>query len=159
MTAADESEIQSLLDELTDAWKRGDAKAYGARFLPDGTFTNVNGEFYVGREEFDRRHALVFAGIFRATALSLTVKELRFVRPDVAIADIDTEVAGAQLRPPGVAVGADGVLRSRLLMVLAKEQGAWCIAAYHNVWQAAAAARAAMTAAMTSARTPGMSSG
>ena len=154
MTAADQDAIQTLLDELTDAWKRGDAKAYGARFLPDGTYTNVNGEFYVGREEFDRRHALVFAGVFRATALSLTLKELRFVRPDVAIADIDTEVAGAQLRPPGVAVGADGVLRSRLLMVLAKEQDVWRIAAYHNVWQAAVAARAAMTSAITSDKPP-----
>jgi uncharacterized protein (TIGR02246 family) len=93
-----------------------------ARFLPDGTFTNVNGEFYVGREEFDRRHAQVFAGVFRGTALSLTMKKLRLVRPDVAIADIDTEVAGTQLRPQGVAVGPDGVLRSRLLMVLLKEE-------------------------------------
>jgi hypothetical protein len=46
----------------------------------------------------------------------------------VAIADIDTEVAGARLRPQGVAVAADGVLRSRLLMVLLKENGVWCIA-------------------------------
>jgi len=29
--------------------------------------------------------------------------------------------------------------------VLVKEQGAWWIAAYHNVWQAALATRAAMT--------------
>jgi uncharacterized protein (TIGR02246 family) len=145
MAAADESEIQILIDQLAGAWKRGDAKAYGERFLPDGTFTNVNGEFYAGREEFDRRHGEVFAGVFCGTTLTLTMKKLRFVRPDVAIADVDTEVAGAQLRPQGVAVGADGVLRSRLLMVLLKENGAWCIAAYHNVWQAAAAVRAAMT--------------
>jgi uncharacterized protein (TIGR02246 family) len=143
--AADESEIRQLIDDLADAWKAGDAKAYGVRFLPNGTFTNVNGEFYVGREQFDRRHAEVFAGVFRGTTLSLTTKKLRFVRPDVAIADIDTEVAGARLRPQGVAVAADGVLRSRLLMVLLKENGVWCIAAYHNVWQAAAAVRAAMT--------------
>ena len=65
MPAADESEIRQLIDDLADAWKAGDAKAYGVRFLPSGTFTNVNGEFYVGREQFDRRHAEVFAGVFR----------------------------------------------------------------------------------------------
>jgi uncharacterized protein (TIGR02246 family) len=145
MRAGDEHEIQTLIDELTGAWKRGDAKGYGARFMPDGTFSNVNGEFYVGREEFDRRHAAVFGGVFRGTALAMTINKLRFVRPDVAIADIDTEVSGSRLRPLGVTVGPDGVLRSRLLMVLVKEQGAWWIAAYHNVWQAAPAARAAMT--------------
>ena len=37
MPAADESEIQTLIDELTGAWKRGDAEAYGARFLPEAT--------------------------------------------------------------------------------------------------------------------------
>jgi uncharacterized protein (TIGR02246 family) len=145
MPTADENEIQRLIDELSDAWKRGDAKAYGTRFLPEATFTNVNGEFYVGRDEFDRRHAEIFRGIFRGTALALTINKLRFVRADVAIADIDTEVSGSPLRPLGVAVGPDGVLRSRLLMVLVKEQGTWWIATYHNVWQAAPASRAAMT--------------
>jgi uncharacterized protein (TIGR02246 family) len=144
MAVADENEIHTLLDELADAWKRGDAKAYGARFLPDGTFTNVNGEFYLGREEFDRRHADVFGGVFRGTALEMTMNKLRFVRPDVAVADIDTEVSGCRLRPQGVAVGPDGLLRSRLLIVLVKEDGGWWIAAYHNVWRAASANRAAM---------------
>jgi uncharacterized protein (TIGR02246 family) len=145
MPASDQGEIQALLDELNDAWKRGDASAYGARFLPDGTFTNVNGEFYLGREEFHRRHADVFRGIFRGTALAMTMNTLRFVRPDVAVADIDAEVSGSQLRPQGVAVGPDGLLRSRLLMVLVRVDGAWWIAAYHNVWRAAPANRAAMT--------------
>ena len=44
MPAADEGEIQTLIDALTDAWKRGDAKAYGARLMPEATFTNVNGD-------------------------------------------------------------------------------------------------------------------
>jgi uncharacterized protein (TIGR02246 family) len=104
MSAADEGEIQTLIDALTDAWKRGDAKAYGARVMPDATFTNVNGEFYIGRESFDRRHAEVFSGVFRGTTLAMTINKLRFVRPDVAIADIDTEVSGARLRPLGAAV-------------------------------------------------------
>ena len=151
MPASDQGEIQALLDELNDAWKRGDASAYGARFLPDGTFTNVNGEFYLGREEFHRRHADVFRGIFRGTALAMAMNKLRFVRPDVAVADIDAEVSGSQLRPQGVAVGPDGLLRSRLLMVLVRVDGAWWIAAYHNVWQAAPAARAAMNNPSTGA--------
>ena len=66
MPAADEGEIQTLIDTLTDAWKRGDAKAYGARLMPEATITDVNGEFYVGREAFDRRHARSLAVFFAA---------------------------------------------------------------------------------------------
>jgi len=134
---ADEAEIQELLNELTGAWRRGDAKAYGARYQVDATFTNVFGDFYDGREKFDRRHDDVFRGIFKGTKLALEIRKLRFVRPDVADVDIITTLAGAQIRPPGVDVEADGALRSSLLMLLTKERGHWEIAAYHNVWQSA----------------------
>jgi uncharacterized protein (TIGR02246 family) len=137
MPGADESEIQQLLCELIDAWKAGDAKAYGARYRPDGTFTNVNGGFYVGREEFDLRHDEVFRGVFKGTTLSLTIRNLRFVRPEVALVDLDVGVIGCRKQPPGIQIGSDGALRTCLLMVLTKDQGSWWIAAYHNVWQSA----------------------
>ncbi len=34
MPSVDETEIHLLLRELIGAWKRGDAKAYGARYRP-----------------------------------------------------------------------------------------------------------------------------
>lgn len=80
MPSADETEIQGLLCELIETWRLGDAKAYGARYLPDGTFTNVNGGFYVGREEFDLRHDDIFRGVFKGTTLPPTIRTLRFVR-------------------------------------------------------------------------------
>jgi uncharacterized protein (TIGR02246 family) len=135
MLSADEAEIQELLGELTDAWNRGDTGAFGARYRSEATFTNVNGGFYVGRDEFNLRHAEVFRGVFRGTTLALTVRKLRFLRPDVAIVDIDVGIFGCHARPPGVQVGSDGALRTCLLMVLTKDAGKWWIAAYHNVWR------------------------
>jgi len=140
----DETEIQQLMSELTDAWNRGDAAAYGARYLADATFTNVNGSFYAGRDEFDLRHQEILRGVFKGSTVAMAIRKLRFVRPDVAIVDVDVELSGSRLRPQGVQVGPDGALRSCLLMVLLKERGAWWIAAYHNVWQGAAANREAM---------------
>jgi uncharacterized protein (TIGR02246 family) len=136
MTASDESVIQELMDDLTAAWIRGDAKAYGARFRDDATFTNVNGTYHVGREEFDRRHDEVFRGHFKGTTLSMTIKNLRFVVPHAATVDIETTIAGCQAKLPGAVVGEDGALHSRLLMVLVKDGGVWWISAYHNVWRA-----------------------
>jgi uncharacterized protein (TIGR02246 family) len=137
MPTADETEIQQLMRELTEAWNRGDVNAYGARYLADGTFTNVNGGFYVGRDEFDRRHDEVFRGPFKGTTLTMTTRRLRFLRPDLAVIDVDTGLFGAPIQPPGVQAGADGALRACLLMVLVKENEKWWIAAYHNVWRSA----------------------
>ena len=137
MPSAEEAAIQELLDVLTDAWNRGDADAFGARYRSDATFTNVNGSFYVGRDEFNLRHEEVFRGVFRGTTLVLTVRTLRFLRPDVAIVDVDSGVFGCHARPPGVQIGADGELHTSLLMVLTKDAGKWWIAAYHNVWRSA----------------------
>jgi uncharacterized protein (TIGR02246 family) len=138
MATTDEAAIPQLMRELEDAWNRGDAQAYGARYQEDGTFTNVNGSFYVGREAFTRRHEEGFRGIYQGTTLALTTRELRFIRPDVAVVDIDVSLSGLQA-PPGVQAGPDGTLHTCLLMVLVKEHGSWWIAAYHNVWRKAAA--------------------
>ncbi|SRR5579871_555633 len=133
----DEAAIQQLLNELTDAWNRGDAQAYAARFQADGTFTNVNGTFYVGREEFDRRHEEAFRRVYKGSTITAAIKKLRFIRPDVALVDLDLGMFGWQGQPPGVQKGTDGTLHTCLLMVLVKEGGSWWIAAYHNVWRSA----------------------
>jgi uncharacterized protein (TIGR02246 family) len=137
MATADEAAIQQLVGELADAWNRGDAQAYGARYREDATFTNVNGTFHVGREEFNRRHEEIFRGIFKGTTLALTTRALRFIRPDVAVVDIDVGLSGVRATPPGAQAGPDGALHSCLLLVLEKEGGSWWIAAYHNVWRSA----------------------
>lgn len=136
MSTTDEAMIQQLLDELVNAWNRGDTEAYGARFLADATFTNVNGMFHDSREEFDRRHEEIFRGALKGTTITLALRKLRFIRSDTAIVDIDCGVFGAGVQPPGVQAGADGAFRTCLLLVLVKQSRSWWIAAYHNVWRA-----------------------
>jgi uncharacterized protein (TIGR02246 family) len=137
MATADEAAIQQLIDDMTEAWNRGDARAYGARYRADGTFTNVNGTFHFGREEFDRRHAEVLRGMFKDTALTMRIRTLRLIAADVAAVDVETTIAGCSVKLPGGIIGDDGALHSCLLLVLVKEGGAWWISAYHNVWLAA----------------------
>ena len=137
MPSGDEKAIQQLFSELMDAWNRGDASAFGARFQADGTFTNVNGGFYIGGDDFNLRHDEIFRGVFKGTTLSMTTRKLRFLRPDIAVVDMDLGVFGCHARPPGVQV-RDGALRTCLLMVLTKDHGKWWIAAYHNVWRSGA---------------------
>ena len=135
MPAADEAAIRRLLDDLCEAWNRGDAAAFGARYRDDGTFTNVFGTVHFGRDEFIRRHAEVFHGFLKGTTIAMPIRKLRLVRPDVAVADVDMTYTGFQTLPAGVGLMPDGLVHSALLMVLVKDGGDWWITAYHNIWQ------------------------
>ena len=53
--------------------------------------------------------------------------------PDVAIVDIDNEVRGVKAMPGGIAVPADGVVRTQLMEVFVRREGRWWVEAYHNV--------------------------
>jgi uncharacterized protein (TIGR02246 family) len=100
----------------------------------DVSFTNIFGTVRYGRAEFVKRHIEIANTIFKGTTPKSSIAKLRFVRQDVAIADVSGEITGFPQPPPaGVPVGADGVLRFKLLLVLIKDQGVWWITEYHNV--------------------------
>jgi uncharacterized protein (TIGR02246 family) len=130
---ADQLSIQRLLASLEDAWARGDADAYASRFANDGTFTNFLGMFFCGPDAFRERHDAVFKTVFKASKLTLRIATLRFIKPDVAIVDMDAEVRNVSALPNGLSAMPDGTVRTKLLMVLVREHGDWWISAYHNV--------------------------
>jgi len=129
--------VDQLLGELAGAWNAGDARAYGARFCPDATITNTDGTLDLGRDEFVRHAEEAFQGVLAGTRLSLAVRKLRLVRPDVAVVDLDLRISGMPVPPPGDSNGPGGELRTSLMLVLMAENGRWWITAQHNVVQSA----------------------
>jgi uncharacterized protein (TIGR02246 family) len=133
VAAAEEALIRKVVDAEEDAWNRADAKAFAARFQEEGSFTDVFGTVSRGRKELEARHAVLFASYFKGSLLALKVRKVRFLRPDVAIVDIDTEVTGFHKPPPAVFVDAEKVIRTRLVQVMVKAGNEWAIASFHNV--------------------------
>lgn len=132
--ASDEARIRAIIAEQVRAWNAGDATAFSASFAKDGSFTNIRGTVFYGHRAFEDRHAEIFRGFFKGSKLAMSPSRIRFIRPDVAIADVTTELSGLQGRtPPGVKATADGRIRTRLQEVFVKDQGRWQIASYHNV--------------------------
>ena len=80
--------------------------------------TNAIGAHHFVKRSFERRAC---------------VRRIRFVTPDVAIVDIDNEVHGVKAMPAGIAVPADGVVKTQLMEVFVRRNGEWWIEAYHNV--------------------------
>jgi uncharacterized protein (TIGR02246 family) len=133
VAAAEEALIRKVIDAEEDAWNRGDAKAFAARFQEEGSFTDVFGTVSRGRVQLESRQSELFTAHFKGSLLALKVRKIRFLRPDVAIVDIDTEVTGSHKLPPAIHVDADKVLRTRLQQVMAKTGTDWMVAAFHNV--------------------------
>ena len=129
--------VDQLSGELIEAWNAGDARAYGARFCPDVTFTNSDGTVDLGRDEVVRHAEEAFHGVLAGTKLSLAVRKLRLVRPDVAVVDYDLCISGVPVPHPGAADGPGGEVRTSLLLVLVEEDDRWWITAHHNVVQSA----------------------
>src|SRR5580765_6064500 len=131
----DETAIRQILDSEVTTWNNGDTDGYSSHFAADGTFTNIRGMFFTGHQEFRDRHEAIFKGEFRGTSLKQEIVSLRFIRPDVAIAETLTWVSEFSKAgpPPGTQVDANGRLRTRLLQVLKKDGGDWKIVVYHNV--------------------------
>lgn len=130
---ADEARIRAIIAEQVVAWNAGDARAFSASFAEDGSFTNIRGTVFYGRRAFEDRHAEIFRTFFKGSKLAMSPTKIRFVRPDVAIVDVATEVSELHGTPGGVKPGADGRIHTRLQEVFVKNDGEWRVESYHNV--------------------------
>lgn len=132
-TSSDSTAIRNIVRSEIDTWNKGDAVGYSRDFAATGTFTNIRGQFFTGYPGYLKQHEVIFQGIFKNSKLKQDVVSLRFIRPDVAIVETVTTVAGATKSPVGVTRDDKGLIRTRLMQVVAKEAGLWKIITYHNV--------------------------
>jgi uncharacterized protein (TIGR02246 family) len=131
-TAA-EAAIRGLVAEQAAAWDAGDGTAYAKHAAPDISFTNLFGMVMYGAPAFARRHREILATFYKGTTKRHVIRRIRFVTPDVAVVDIDNEVRGVTTMPEGIAVPADGIVRTQLMEVVVRRDGGWLVEAYHNV--------------------------
>ena len=129
----DEAAIRTIVSEQEAAWNAGDGGAYARRMSPDVSFTNLFGMMMYGAPAFIERHRAILATFYKGTFKHHTIRAIRFVTPDVAIVDIDNEVRGVAAMPAGIAVPADGIVRTQLLEVFVRHAAGWQVEAYHNV--------------------------
>ena len=129
----DEAKIRAIVQSEADAWNQGDAEAFAAHYSEKGDFTNVVGQQLYGRPAFIAQHARIFSTIYKGSHNVFSVSKITFLRPDVALVDIDGILSGANRLPPGLKALDDGTLHVKLLEVMTKEKEGWTIAAFHNV--------------------------
>ncbi|WP_419805889.1 SgcJ/EcaC family oxidoreductase [Terriglobus sp.] len=129
----DRAAIQAIVQNESDAWNRGDAKAFAESFAENGSFTNIVGMQTYGRAPFQAQHQYIFTTIYKGSHNEFTLGKVSFVRPDVAVADVDGVLSKMVHVPPSTPLFPDGSMHVRLQLVLSKEHGTWQIDSFHNV--------------------------
>jgi uncharacterized protein (TIGR02246 family) len=120
--SADETAVREVVRKYMNARELRDAAAIEALFTSDADQQTTSGEWRRGRAqivpgtlESSRRNA---------GARAITVESVRFLTPDVALADGPYEISAAD---------GSGVRRMRTTIILTRASGGWRIAAIRNM--------------------------
>lgn len=122
----DEQELRGLIGELVEGWNAGDGTSYARPFAEDADFVNIMGLKARGREQIAFGHDEILSTYYKGTKLACEVEAIRFLRPDVALADLSLRLEGSDGMPFTLRASSAGV-------VFSKDGGRWSIAAFRNM--------------------------
>ena len=125
--AADETAIRENVKQLETGWNTKSGATFSKPFAEDADYVVINGMHIKGREAIAAGHQQIFDTIYKDTTLALEVKQIRFLRPDVAVVHVSGHRNG-----PGKELHG-----GMLTLVMTKEQQGWTIAAFQNTAVAA----------------------
>ncbi len=123
-TPQDEQAIRTTTTEFVAAWNRNDVRALASCFANDGDLVNPAGRAGRGRSAVEKILNEEQNGQFKGSRLNMQQQHLRFLKPDLAIADYEFEVA----RVRG-ADGRDTTQKGHITSVLRKDSDKWLIVA------------------------------
>jgi uncharacterized protein (TIGR02246 family) len=78
-SAQDIAAIEAVVSAQADAWNQGNAKGFAVRFAEDGSFTNIIGMTFYGREAFEQRHAEIFRTIYKGSSVRQRLSWVRLL--------------------------------------------------------------------------------
>ena len=121
--SADEAAIREHVKQMEAGWNTKSGATFAKPFAEDADYVVINGMYIKGRSVIETAHQQIFDTIYKETTISLTVKQIRFLRPDVAVVHVN-----GQRRGPTKDLEQDALLT----LVMTKEKEGWRIAAFQN---------------------------
>ena len=127
---ADEAAIRGNVRQMEDGWNAKSGAQFAKPFAADADYVVINGMYIKGQEAIAEGHQRIFDTIYRESTLSLSVKQVRMLRPDVAV----VHVTGTNKVPRGAETQVGEAI---ITLLMTKESGVWRIAAFQNTEVAA----------------------
>ena len=88
---ATEKSIRNILQKQEEAWNKHDIDGMGAYFTDDATLVNFLGMFWKSKAEIQENLRRINDDVFKHTSIKLSLKKLKVITPDVAVANVEEE--------------------------------------------------------------------
>lgn len=121
--SADEAALRENVKLMETGWNTKSGAVFAKPFAEDADYVIINGMYIKGRATIDAGHQRIFDTIYKDTTITLLVKQIRFLRPDVAVVHVAGHRDG-----PTKELKQDAILT----LVMTKEKQGWTIAAFQN---------------------------
>ena len=96
--AADEAAMRESVKQMETGWNTKSGALFAKPFAEDADYVVINGKYIKGRAVIETQHQRIFDTIFKDTNINLTVKQIRFLRPDVAVVHVEGRRTSADER-------------------------------------------------------------
>ena len=113
---------------VIEVFNKHDAKAVSLSFTQDADFVNVQGARVKGAAEIEKFLKVRFETVLKEATIKLLDVRVRFIRPDVAIAQGLNETSG-MLTPDGHKASVHQEVTTRVLI---KQNGKWLVTTFQN---------------------------
>jgi uncharacterized protein (TIGR02246 family) len=123
--APDETAIRENVRQMETGWNTKSGAVFAKPFAADADYVVINGLHMRGQEAIAQGHQRIFDTIYKNSTLSLSVKQIRMLRPDVAVVHVNATnktQQGAEMREANAII----------TLVMTKEKGDWKIVAFQN---------------------------
>ena len=121
--SADETAMRESVKQMETGWNKKSGAMFAKPFAEDADYVVINGNYIKGRAAIEAGHQRIFDTIYKDTTLTLTVKQIRFLRPDVAVVHVNGQRVGPT---------KDVVNDAMITIVMTKQKDGWLIAAFQN---------------------------
>jgi uncharacterized protein (TIGR02246 family) len=112
------------LARFLDSWNRADGEAYGENYWPEAELVDPVGGIFEGRAAIVQTHVELWAGPFKGSTQTGTVRAVHRLASNVVVVDLDVHLSGGK-PPPGSQLDARGRINCHLKHVLEKRDGVW----------------------------------
>jgi uncharacterized protein (TIGR02246 family) len=124
--AQKEQDVRKVLSSFVDIFNRNEMRtSFGKLFTSDADFVVLSGVYLKGRDEIVAHHIGIREGVYKDSHLVWNPVRVKFIRPDVAVAEVATEITfGSEKRNTFATV------------VLVQQDSQWLIASMENtmIW-------------------------